>query len=302
MNGMVGADPQELERVAAELSKAATTVGTIQRSLTVRIHPAPWRGPAADRFRNQWDGEFRRSFAEATSFLESAGQHLRVQADEQRRVSGVRGDSPWGNSTSPDGGLYSIDDIAQIHDLLDKIKSVLEAKGLLGVIGGGINKAWGALGAILSLYDIFESNPYGTEGAFSRWETGADWLKFIGGFGVGAALGTTAATAGAAAPVMAPIIGGAVILYGVGEGIDQVLGFWNEGGGRELWRDGSQWARSQWSAMSGSIDRAWSSTIDSVGSQTSEIARGIDDAWDTAYDSVTSGVSSGWKRMTGWLH
>jgi len=51
---MVGADPDELDRIAGQLAAEARRLENLCAQLGRQLHAAPWRGARADRFRHEW--------------------------------------------------------------------------------------------------------------------------------------------------------------------------------------------------------------------------------------------------------
>lgn len=86
-NGMVGADPDELDRVGLRLERAGNQMVARSRRISAALNTAPWRGHNADRFRQEFAGVHAKALADAARFLDDAYETLRRQADQQRRAS-----------------------------------------------------------------------------------------------------------------------------------------------------------------------------------------------------------------------
>jgi uncharacterized protein YukE len=98
-----GADADALDGLAHEVGELASRLRSAQARLGRAIHSSPWNGRTADRFRQQWDGEYRRSMLGASQFLTSASTELRTHAQQQRDASGVvRRDAPPNNPSWSD--------------------------------------------------------------------------------------------------------------------------------------------------------------------------------------------------------
>jgi uncharacterized protein YukE len=84
--GRIGADPEQLESLAAELGRFADAFqsggGRIDRS----IQDASWWGPDARRFRSQWQAG-RGALRSAADSLQAAARQLRSDAAQQRSAS-----------------------------------------------------------------------------------------------------------------------------------------------------------------------------------------------------------------------
>lgn len=86
-----GADPDELDRLAARFHNSAEQIRAVERTVNLHVSSSPWKGLNADRFRTQWAGEHRRAINEAFRFLQDGSRELRANAQEQRRVSSGAG-------------------------------------------------------------------------------------------------------------------------------------------------------------------------------------------------------------------
>lgn len=87
MSQLVGADPDDLERVAVKMDAAASRLGAIRSTIGSSVKGSPWQGPVADRFRADWSGQHAVAMRSAVSFLDDAAGRLRLDAREQREAS-----------------------------------------------------------------------------------------------------------------------------------------------------------------------------------------------------------------------
>lgn len=108
METRLGADPAALRRLATELDRAGDDLDGAAHAIRRAIESSGWGGPDARRYRSQWDGSHRAALAHASTELSQAARHLRDQASEQERASGVDGSTTGGNGvdrgTSGDRG------------------------------------------------------------------------------------------------------------------------------------------------------------------------------------------------------
>lgn len=137
MTTMWGADADALDALAVQVRSSGRGLDGTQARLSRSIHASPWRGPNADRFRHQWDGEYRRSMLAASSFLDDAGEALERNADQQRTASTTDGQAPGRGTTLRD----LLDDLRRIlpgvdlDDWLDGLGSLLPPGAIGSVIG-----------------------------------------------------------------------------------------------------------------------------------------------------------------------
>lgn len=94
--GMIGADVDELTRLADQFKGSAGQITSVESRLTPRISHAPWRGPAADRFRHDWMNRDRKLLLAAAQALTDAAALLRENARQQDRAS---------SANAPGGGI-----------------------------------------------------------------------------------------------------------------------------------------------------------------------------------------------------
>src|SRR5450755_4134323 len=83
----LGADPDELERLAASMNARADVLDGHRVRLHATIHQAPWLGALADAFRREWQTSHMRVMAAAADALRSAANLLLHRADAQRKAS-----------------------------------------------------------------------------------------------------------------------------------------------------------------------------------------------------------------------
>lgn len=55
---LLSGNTAEMATLSTTFNGAATDIDTLIGRLTAPVHGTTWTGPAADRFRTQWDGEF----------------------------------------------------------------------------------------------------------------------------------------------------------------------------------------------------------------------------------------------------
>ena len=83
----LGADPDELERLAASMNSRADLLDGHRVTLHATIHQAPWLGVLADAFRREWQTSHARVMAGAAEALRSTANLLLHRAAAQRKAS-----------------------------------------------------------------------------------------------------------------------------------------------------------------------------------------------------------------------
>lgn len=96
--GFLGADPDELERLAASMGAHADVLFRHRSTLNALLHEVPWIGELAEAFRHEWTTSHMRIMAAAAELLRGAQKALLHKAELQRRAS-----APDGASTMPSG-------------------------------------------------------------------------------------------------------------------------------------------------------------------------------------------------------
>lgn len=119
---MVGANPDELERMATRLATEARRLEQLGAQLNRQLGAAPWRGAGADRFRAQWKTAHLRHINEAAGFLKHGSDVLVHNARQQREASDASTGSSGGGRTRVPGRFEQLPpgqvDRA-VHRLLD---------------------------------------------------------------------------------------------------------------------------------------------------------------------------------------
>jgi len=224
---MSGSDADALDALAHRMGGKSSKIQGVSKRLGREIHGSPWRGRNADRFRRDWDGEYRRSLAAAASFLQQAGEELHRNAREQRDASGIaQPRSAWQRFMDAFRKVkafwnrlpYQIKDIVNIFKFAFKAWHLLAKAGLMA-------KILAPIGMFLDVKDLIFNHEF--SGAFNYLESFSDFLRVAAGVAFIVSWFTP----------IAPIITGiAFAALGASLIIDQGMNYWNKGGGREVWR------------------------------------------------------------------
>jgi len=82
-----GIDTQYARDSSRQMDSGAQDLNGMVGDITAMLHSVVWTGPAAQRFKADWDGSFRPELQAATQSLESSAAELRRRADIQDEVS-----------------------------------------------------------------------------------------------------------------------------------------------------------------------------------------------------------------------
>ena len=69
----IGGEIEQLVELKATFDREAQTVEELTRSIRGRLDSTSWEGPAADRFRAMWTGEFEVTLRKLQGALQEAG-------------------------------------------------------------------------------------------------------------------------------------------------------------------------------------------------------------------------------------
>lgn len=134
MNGMIGADPDALERLAGDFTRGAGSLETTALRIRVVVLANPWAGARATRFRSEWDHDHGPQLKRTAAFLRGAAKQLRLQAQEQRRASSAGG-SGSSAGVPGGGGRGRRGDGLPLEKLLDALQVLGISAGLTASLG-----------------------------------------------------------------------------------------------------------------------------------------------------------------------
>lgn len=118
-----GADVAQLRTTATQFDKGANALEFSAKALHSLIGGGTqWRGPDADRFRNEWTGMSSRAIASAVASLRQAADELRRNAEQQEQASTA---GTGGGVSAPNGARQLLDHIEN-----DQGKSLGDDDGL----------------------------------------------------------------------------------------------------------------------------------------------------------------------------
>ena len=78
---MIGAELEQMQGLRASLDRNGVQVGEVARSIRGQLVSTFWKGPAADRFRQGWDGDFEPALRRLQEALGEAAQEVQRRHD-----------------------------------------------------------------------------------------------------------------------------------------------------------------------------------------------------------------------------
>jgi hypothetical protein len=82
-----GADVEQLRTLGSRLQHGATEIDSQRANLTTLLNNTEWRGPDADKFKEQWNGEHTTMLNKVAEALKEAGNKAKRNAEEQSNAS-----------------------------------------------------------------------------------------------------------------------------------------------------------------------------------------------------------------------
>jgi WXG100 family type VII secretion target len=84
----IGGTTEEMQNLQAKFMRESATVEQLTAAISGQVGSTWWVGPAADRFRAQWDGEFRPMLQQLQQALVECSANVRAHAEGLQSVGG----------------------------------------------------------------------------------------------------------------------------------------------------------------------------------------------------------------------
>lgn len=132
INGMRGANVDQLRRLAQQFDQGAQRLDSNRLNVLSLLQSVIWEGPAAARFRYQWNSRHGHDIQRASEMLRESARQLRANADAQDQASAAGGNSGSGSS-----GLGAPIDLDKIDPRVpyDYLVNAISAIGTVGDVG-----------------------------------------------------------------------------------------------------------------------------------------------------------------------
>jgi len=82
-----GADVQQLKTLGSKLQAGSNEIEQQRNTLNKVLHSTDWKGPDADRFRNEWQSQHMTALSKVAQALDEAGKKATKNANEQEQAS-----------------------------------------------------------------------------------------------------------------------------------------------------------------------------------------------------------------------
>lgn len=84
---LYGQDIEQVKQLAAQLNSKASDIQNVISQLTSAVNSVEWRGPDAERFKSDWQGQHVPQLKQIVSALQTASQKASKNAAEQQQAS-----------------------------------------------------------------------------------------------------------------------------------------------------------------------------------------------------------------------
>jgi WXG100 family type VII secretion target len=88
MSGRIGGAIEQMNTMGTQFSNEADAVTALVSRITSQLAATDWEGGAAQRFRDQWNGEFRRVFENVAEGLRQCSTEVRGRAAALTQAGG----------------------------------------------------------------------------------------------------------------------------------------------------------------------------------------------------------------------
>jgi uncharacterized protein YukE len=83
----LGGDIEGMERLQSQLKQRGQEVQKLRSEMTNMIQNTWWEGPAANRFKTEWNGQYSQSLQKLEALLGDLGQEVQRRKDALIQVS-----------------------------------------------------------------------------------------------------------------------------------------------------------------------------------------------------------------------
>jgi WXG100 family type VII secretion target len=84
----IGGDIEQLSSLEQTFTREAGNVTQLRSAISATLNGTSWRGPAAQRFREKWNGEFSQTLARLCDALTQNAQYVRDTHAAYQQIGG----------------------------------------------------------------------------------------------------------------------------------------------------------------------------------------------------------------------
>ena len=87
MAGMIGGNLGEMQQLTSQLNQASDQVRQLQSTVTNGVAGTQWTGPASERFREAWNGQYKPNLDKLQIALTELGTEVRKRREALEAAS-----------------------------------------------------------------------------------------------------------------------------------------------------------------------------------------------------------------------
>lgn len=88
MSGRIGGTIEQMNTLGSQFDAEAGELARLVSKISSQLAGTDWEGGAAQRFRDQWEGEFKGVFAKVEQGLQDCAQEVRNRANALTQAGG----------------------------------------------------------------------------------------------------------------------------------------------------------------------------------------------------------------------
>lgn len=88
MSGRIGGTVEQMHTMGAKFSSEAAELESLVSRVSAQLASTDWEGGVAERFRAQWDGEFKNTFAQVAQGLRECAGEVQQHANALTQAGG----------------------------------------------------------------------------------------------------------------------------------------------------------------------------------------------------------------------
>lgn len=88
MTGRIGGTIEQMQTMGAKFTNEATELEALVSRISAQLASTDWEGGAAQRFRAQWEGEFKSTFQQVAEGLRECASEVQNRANALTQAGG----------------------------------------------------------------------------------------------------------------------------------------------------------------------------------------------------------------------
>lgn len=88
MSGRIGGTVEQMQTMGAKFNSEVSELESLVSRVSAQLASTDWEGGAAQRFRDQWEGEFKNTFAQVAQGLRECASEVQNRANALTQAGG----------------------------------------------------------------------------------------------------------------------------------------------------------------------------------------------------------------------